>query len=146
MLFTLEGERISHPHEEALWQQAISLLGEQRTESIRGVVDGLIDAAPRGTAGSTRTFTSRQLGAPLEPWPYPLASLYDISLTMLGDKAKGREIYTRAWDIFSLFIWDAIERQKGRWVVDGDLRSLPEVVYRELHPSSRRDYISRKRR
>jgi hypothetical protein len=86
-----------------------------------------------------RTFNSAQVASQLQPWPYPLAGLYDIALDIEGNDATGRQVYDRAGLIFALFVWECFMARKERWVLQdqgagpsGLNQEIMGTVYQEL--------------
>lgn len=141
MLFTSAGKQIKRIPDAAEFKRAIRLLGARRTKGVRHAVYRLIDEMPPDKKISARTFSSAQVVSELEPWPYPLASLYDIALEIEGNEATGRQVYDRAGLIFGLFMWECLMARKERWVIldqgstaSEPTREIAEQVYIEQRP------------
>jgi hypothetical protein len=117
VLFTPEGKQIKDVPDVAEFKSAIRLLGVNRTKAVRLALDRLIDEMPLDKKRGARTFSTSQVASQLQPWPYPLAGLYDIALVIEGHDATGRQIYDRAGLILGLFVWECIMGRKERWVI-----------------------------
>lgn len=117
MLFTPHGKQIKRVRDAAEFKRAVRLLGANRTRAIRRALNRLIDEISPDKKTGARTFSSVQVASQLEPWPYPLAGLYDIALEIEGHNATGRQIYDRAGLILGLFVWECIMGRKERWVI-----------------------------
>jgi hypothetical protein len=141
VLFTPDKKQITRvPHASDL-KAAVRLLGASRTKAIRRALMRLIDEMPPDKKIGARTFNSSQVASQLEPWPYPLAGLYDIALEIEGKDATGRQVYDRAFLIFGLFVWECIMARKERWVLydqkadsSGPNREIMGTVYQERIP------------
>jgi hypothetical protein len=139
VLYAPDGKQIKSLPDAAELKRAVRLLGAKRTRAIRQALKSLIDNMPPDKKGGTRTVNTSQLAAQLQPWPYPLAGLYDVALEIEGNKATGRQIYDRAWLIFGLFVWECIMARKERWVIEEQLaarasdrlQEITKMVYRE---------------
>jgi hypothetical protein len=138
VLFAPDGKQIKRVPDTAEFKRAIRLLGVSRTKAVRRALNHLIDEMPPDKKTGKRTFNSAHIAAQLEPWPYPLAGLYDISLEIEGNDATGRQVYDRAWLIFGLFVWECIIARKERWEVSDrsstssdPTREIMEKVYSE---------------
>lgn len=141
MLFTPDGKQINRVPDTADFKQIVRLLGDRRAEAVRREVDRIIDAVVPDKETGRRTFSSSQVGEQLKPWPYPLASFYDVALEIEGKDTTGRHVYDRAARIFGLFVWECIMARKERWVLDDQNvnppdphRSIAETVYVEQGP------------
>jgi hypothetical protein len=140
VLFAADGKQIKQVPEAAEFRRAVQLLGASRAEGIRRTLNRLIDDMPPDKETGTRTFSSSRLGSQLEPWPYPLAGLYDIALEIEGNDATGRQIYDRARLILGLFVWECIMARKEKWVLHGGAassyppREIAEKIYIEHGP------------
>jgi hypothetical protein len=117
VLFTPHGKQIKRVPNAAEFKRAVRLLGANRTKAIRRALNRLIDEMPLDKKRGARTFSTSRVASQLEPWPYPLAGLYDIALEIEGKEATGRQVYDRAWLIFGLFVWESIIGRKERWVI-----------------------------
>jgi hypothetical protein len=149
VLFAADGKQIKRVPDAAEFKRAVRLLGANRAKAIRRELNRIIGDLPPDKETGKRTFSSAQLATQLEPWPYPLAGLYDIALEIDGHDATGRQVYDRAGLIFGLFIWECIMTRKERWVMDdpgGDplvrgssssdpAREITEKVYSERRPA-----------
>jgi hypothetical protein len=138
VLYTTDGKQIKRVPDAAEFKRAVRLLGASRTKAIRGALSRLIEEMPLDKKMGTRSFSSTQIASRLEPWPYPLAGLYDIALEIEGNKATGRQIYDRAGLIFDLFVRECIIARKERWIIQDDgstsadaTRKITEQVYIE---------------
>jgi hypothetical protein len=139
VLFTPDGKQIKSLPDAAELKRAVRLLGTKRTKAIRRAVKILIDEMPPDRKGGRRTVNTSQVAAQLQPWPYPLAGLYDIALEIEGNKATGRQVYDRAWLIFGLFVWESIMSRKEKWVLEDQQaarasdrqQEIAKKVYRE---------------
>ena len=118
MLFTPDGKQIKHVPDAAEFKRAVRLLGANRTKAVRRALNHLIDEMPPDKKIGERTFDTSQVASQLQPWPYPLAGLYDIALEIEGNAAIGRQVYDRAWLIFGLFVWECIMGRKEKGVMD----------------------------
>jgi hypothetical protein len=118
VLFSPDGKQIKSLPHAVEFKRVVRLLGARRTKAIRLAVNDLIDEMPPDKKRGTRTFNSAKVAAQLEPWPYPLAGLYDIALEIEGKKATGRQVYDRAWLIFSLFVRESIMARTEGWMID----------------------------
>jgi hypothetical protein len=141
VLFTPEGKQIKRVPNAAEFKRAVRLLGANRTKAVRLALNRLIDEMPPDKKIGARTFSSAQIASQLQPWPYPLAGLYDIALEIEGKEATGRQVYDRAWLIFGLFVWECIMGRKERWVIDDQgaiasdpIREITTQVYVERRP------------
>jgi hypothetical protein len=141
VLFSRDGKQIKGLPDAAELKRAVRLLGAKRTKGIRLSLNRLIDEMPPDKKGGTRTFNTSTIAAQLQPWPYPLAGLYDIALEIEGNKATGRQVYDRAGLIFGLFVWECIRGRKEKWLVDDrgstssdPIRRITENVYIERGP------------
>ena len=141
MLFTPEGKQIKRVPDVAEFKRAVRLLGANRTKAVRLALNRLIDEMPPDKKTGVRTFSTSQVASQLQPWPYPLAGLYDIALEIEGNEATGRQVYDRAWLIFGLFVWESIRGRKERWVIDDQgaiasdqIREITTQVYIEERP------------
>ncbi|MCJ7663236.1 MAG: hypothetical protein MUO24_03235 [Desulfobacterales bacterium] len=139
MLFTPDEKQIKRvPHASDL-KAAIRLLGAGRTKGVRRTLNRLIDEMPPAKEIGARTFSSSRVASQLEPWPYPLAGLYDIALEIEGKDATGRQVHDRAFLIFGLFVWECIMARKERWVLydhkagsSGPHQEIMGTIYQEL--------------
>ena len=138
MLFTPDGKQINRVPDTADFQEVVRMLGDHRTKAVRRELNRIVDEMPPDKETERRTFSSSQVGAQLEPWPYPLAGLYDVALDIEGNTATGRHVYDRAVRIFELFVWECIMARKERWVFDDQNvnppdpdRAIADTVYRE---------------
>ncbi len=86
----------------------------------------IIDDMPPDREACKRTVSSSRLGSRLEPWPYPLAGLYDIALEIEGKDATGRQVYDRAGLILGLFIRECIMTRKEKWQIHNQDSSRTE--------------------
>lgn len=141
MLFTPDGKQIKRVPDAAEFKKAVRLLGANRTKAIRHALNRLIDEMPPDKKIGARTFSSARIASQLQPWPYPLAGLYDIALEIEGKEAIGRQVYDRARLIFGLFVWESIMGRKEKWVIDDQgspssdpNRGITEKVYSEHGP------------
>ena len=141
MLFSSDGKQIKSVPNAAEFERAVRLLGENRTKAIRLALDRLIDEMPPDKKTGVRTFSTSEVASQLQPWPYPLAGLYDIALEIEGKEAIGRQVYDRAWLILGLFMWECIMGRKEKWVIPDQgsiasdpLRGITEKVYIEHRP------------
>ena len=141
MLFTPDGKQIKHVPDAAEFKRAVRLLGANRTKAVRRALNHLIDEMPPDKKIGERTFDTSQVASQLQPWPYPLAGLYDIALEIEGNAAIGRQVYDRSWLIFGLFVWECIMGRKEKWVMDDrgstssdPIRGITENVYVERGP------------
>lgn len=141
MLFTPDGKQIKCVPDTAEFKRAVRLLGANRTKAVRLALNRLIDEMPLDKKRGARTFSTSQVASQLQPWPYPLAGLYDIALEIEGKEATGRQAYDRAWLIFGLFVWESIMGRKERWVIDDQgamasdqIREITTQVYIEERP------------
>ena len=139
MLFTPDGKQIKRVPDAAEFKRAIRLLGASRTEGIRRALNRLIAEMPPDKKIGARTFSTSQVASQLEPWPYPLAGLYDIALEIEGNDAIGRQVYDRAGLIFGLFVLECIMARKERWVLQdqgagpsGPNQEIMGAIYQEL--------------
>ena len=117
MLFTPDGKQIKRVPDAAEFKRAIRLLGVNRTKAIRSALNHLVDEMPPDKKREARSFNTSQVASQIQPWPYPLAGLYDIALEIEGKEATGRQVYDRAWLIFGLFMWECIMGRKEKWVI-----------------------------
>lgn len=131
MLFTPDGKQIKRVPDTAEFKRAVQLLGASRAEGIRQALNRIIDDMPPDKETGKRIFSSSRLGSQLEPWPYPLAGLYDIALEIEGKDATGRQIYDRARLILGLFVWKCIMARKEKWVLHGG-GATPSYPPREI--------------
>jgi hypothetical protein len=138
VLFTADGKEIKRIPNAAELKRAVRLLGANRTKAVRLALNRFIDEMPPDKKEGVRSFSTSQLASQLQPWPYPLASLYDIALEIEGKAATGRQVYDRAWLIFGLFVWECIMRRKEKWVIPDQgsiasdpIRGITEKVYIE---------------
>jgi hypothetical protein len=141
VLFSPDGKQIKSVPNAAEFERAVRLLGENRTKAIRLALNRLIDEMPAGKKTGARTFSTSQVSSQLQPWPYPLAGLYDIALEIEGKEAIGRQVYDRAWLILGLFMWECIMGRKETWMISDQgsiasdpLREITERVYIEQRP------------
>jgi hypothetical protein len=141
VLFTPEGKQIKCVPDVAEFKRAVRLLGANRTKAIRHALNRLIDEMPPDKKIGARTFSTSQVASQLQPWPYPLAGLYDIALEIEGKETTGRQVYDRAGLLFGLFVWECIMGRKERWVIDDQgspssdpIREITEKVYSERGP------------
>jgi hypothetical protein len=141
VLFTPDGKQIKRVPDAAEFKRAVRLLGAKRTRAIRLALKRLIDEMPPDEKRGARTFSTSQVASQLQPWPYPLAGLYDIALEIECKEATGRQVYDRAWLIFGLFVWESIMGRKERWVIPDQvaiasdpLREITTQVYIEQRP------------
>ena len=141
MLFTHDGKQIKRVPNAAEFKRAVRLLGANRTKALRHALNRLIDEMPPDKKIGARTFSSAKIASQLQPWPYPLAGLYDIALEIEGKEATGRQVYDRAWLVFGLFVWECIMGRKERWVMDDQgaiasdqIREITTQVYIEERP------------
>jgi hypothetical protein len=141
VLFTPDGKQIKRVPNAAEFKRAVRLLGANRTKAVRLALNRLIDEMPPDKKMGTRTFSSAQIASQLQPWPYPLAGLYDIALEIEGKEATGRQVYDRAWLIFGLFVWESIMGRKEKWVIpdqgaiaSDQIREITTQIYIEQHP------------
>ncbi len=141
MLFTPAGKQIKSVPNAAEFERAVRLLGENRTKAILLALNRLIDEMPPDKKTGARTFSTSQVASQLQPWPYPLAGLYDIALEIEGKEAIGRQVYDRAWLILGLFMWECIMGRKEKWVLDDrdstssdPIRKITTQVYIEQRP------------
>jgi hypothetical protein len=141
VLFTPDGKQIQRVPDAGEFKRAARLLGTKRTKAIRVALNRLIDEMPRGKKSGARTFSTSQVASQLQPWPYPLAGLYDIALEIEGKEATGRQVYDRARLIFGLFVWECIMGRNEQWVMDDQgtpstdpIREITTRVYIELRP------------
>jgi hypothetical protein len=139
VLFSPDGKQIKSLPDAAEFKRAVRLLGAGRTKAIRRALNRLIDEMPPDKEIGARTFSTSQVASQLQPWPYPLAGLYDIALEIEGKEATGRQVYDRAWLIFSLFVWESMMSRKERWVLD-DQDATPSDPMREI---TKKVYIER---
>ena len=138
MLFTTAGKQIRRVSDAAEFKRAVRLLGSRRAQAIRGSLNRLIDEMPPDKKIKARIFSSARLASELEPWPYPLAGLYDIALEIEGKEATGRQVHDQAGLMFGLFVWECIMSRKERWVLSDPsstssepTRQISEQVYIE---------------
>jgi hypothetical protein len=138
VLFTSDGKQLKRVPQAAEFKRAVRLLGASRTKAVRHALNRLIDEMPPDKKIKARTFSSSQVASQLEPWPYPLAGLYDIALEIEGNEATGRQVYDRAGFIFGLFIWECIMARQERWVLSdqkagssGPNQEIMGAVYQE---------------
>ena len=131
MLFSPDGKQKKSLPDAAEFKRAVRLLGANRTKAIRRALNRLIDEMPPDKKIGARTFNTSQVASQLQPWPYPLAGLYDIALEIEGNEATGRQVYDRAWLIFGLFVWESMMSRKERWVLD-DQEATPSDPMREM--------------
>lgn len=141
MLFTPDGKQIKRVPNAAEFKRAVRLLGANRTKAVRLALNRLIDEMPPDKKIGARTFSTSQVASQLQPWPYPLAGLYDIALEIEGKEATGRQVYDRAWLIFGLFVWECIMGRKEKWVIpdpgaiaSDPIREITTQVYIEQRP------------
>ena len=141
MLFTLDGKQINRVPDNATFNEIIQLLGEHRAEGVRHAVNQILDDMPPDTKNGRRTFSTAQVGEALKPWPYPLASLYDVALDIEGKDTTGRQVHDRSLRIFELFVRECIMAREERWVIDDQNvgpsdpnRPIAETVYVEQGP------------
>ncbi len=141
MLFTPAGKQIKSVPNAAEFKRAVRLLGAKRTKTVRLALNHLIDEIPPDEKTGARTFSTSQVASQLQPWPYPLAGLYDIALEIEGKEAIGRQVYDRAWLILGLFMWECIMGRKEKWVPDDrdstssdPIRKITTQVYIEQRP------------
>jgi hypothetical protein len=141
VLFSADGKQIKSIPNAAEFERAVGLLGENRTKAIRLALNRLIDEMPLDKKTGARTFSTSQVASQLQPWPYPLAGLYDIALEIEGKEAIGRQIYDRAWLILGLFMWECIMGRKETWMISDQasiasdpIRCITERVYLEQRP------------
>lgn len=141
VLFTPDGKQIKRVPDAAEFKRAIRLLGANRTKAIRRALNHLIDEMPPDKKIGARTFITSQVVSQLQPWPYPLAGLYDIALEIEGNDATGRQVYDRAGLIFGLFVWDCLMGRTERWMIHDQgaafsdpTREIMEKVYIEQGP------------
>ncbi len=141
MLFIPDGKQIKRVPNAAEFKRAVRLLGANRTKAIRLALNRLIDELHPDKKIGARTFSSAQIASQLQPWPYPLAGLYDIALEIEGTEATGRQVYDRAWLIFGLFVWESIMGRKEKWVIPDQgaiasdpIREITTQVYIEQRP------------
>jgi hypothetical protein len=144
VLFSPDGKQIKSLPDAAELKRAVRLLGTKRTKAIRLALNRLIDEMPPDKKRGTRTFNTSKIASQLQPWPYPLAGLYDIALEIEGKEATGRQVYDRAWLIFGLFVWEGIMGRKEKWVVvdrglpsSDPIRRITESVYIERGPDGK---------
>jgi hypothetical protein len=117
VLFTPAGKQIRRVPEAAEFKRAIRLLGARRAQAIRDALNLLIEEMPPDKKAGARTFSISRVASELQPWPYPLAGLYDIALEIEGKEATGRQVYDRAGLIFALFMWECLMGRRERWVI-----------------------------
>jgi hypothetical protein len=141
VLFTPDGKQIKRVPNAAEFKRAVRLLGANRTKAVRLALNRLIDEMPLDKKKGARTFNTSQLASQLQPWPYPLAGLYDIALEIEGKEATGRQVYDRAWLIFGLFVWESIMGRNEKWIMDDQgspssdpIREITTQVYIEQRP------------
>jgi len=141
VLFTPDGKQIKRVPNAAEFKRAVRLLGANRTKAVRLALNRLIDEMPLDKERGARTFSSAHVASQLQPWPYPLAGLYDIALEIEGKEATGRQVYDRAWLIFGLFVWESIMGRKEKWVIPDQgaiasdpIREITTQVYIEQRP------------
>jgi hypothetical protein len=132
VLYAPDGKQIKGLPDAAELKRAVRLLGTKRTKAIRQALKSLIDEMPPEKKGGRRTFNTSQVAAQLQPWPYPLAALYDIALEIEGNTATGREVYDRAWLIFGLFVWESIMARKESWMMEDQQPAIPSDRLQEL--------------
>ncbi|OGP80952.1 MAG: hypothetical protein A2Z08_01365 [Deltaproteobacteria bacterium RBG_16_54_11] len=139
MLFTPDGKQIKRVPHASDFRAAIQLLGASRAEGVRRALNRIIDEMPPDKETGRRTFNSAQVASQLQPWPYPLAGLYDIALDIEGNDATGRQVYDRAGLIFALFVWECFMARQERWVLQdqgagpsGPNQEIMGAVYQEL--------------
>ena len=128
MLFTPDGKQIKRVPDAAEFKRAVRLLGANRTKAVRRTLNRLIDEMPPDKKIGARTFSTSQVASQLQPWPYPLAGLYDIALEIEGKEATGRQVYDRAWLVFGLFVWESIMGRKEKWVMDDRGSTSPDPI------------------
>lgn len=141
MLFTPDGKQITQVPDTADMRVVLRLLGDRRAEGVRREVNRIIDELPPDKKTGRRTFSSPQAGTQLEPWPYPLASLYDIALEIEGKDSTGRQVHDQALRIFGLFVRECIMERQEKWVIDDQNvnpsdpdRAMTDAVYVEQGP------------
>jgi len=141
VLFTHDGKQIKRVPNAAEFKRAVRLLGANRTKALRHALNRLIDEMPPDKKIGARTFSSAKIASQLQPWPYPLAGLYDIALEIEGKEATGRQVYDRAWLVFGLFVWESIMGRKEKWVIpdpgaisSDQIREITTHVYIEQRP------------
>ena len=139
MLYTPDGKQLKRVPHDAEFKRAVRLLGASRAKGVRRALNRLIDEMPPDKKIKSRTFSSAQLSSQIEPWPYPLAGLYDIALEIEGKDAIGRQVYDRAGLIFGLFVWECLMGRKERWVLydhqagsSGPNQEIMGTIYQEL--------------
>ncbi len=141
MLFSPDGKQIRSLPDAAEFKRAVRLLGANRAKAIRLALKRLIDDIPPESRIGARTFNTSRIASQLQPWPYPLASLYDIALEIEGKEAIGRQVYDRAWLIFGLFVWECIMKRKEKWVIGNQsspsaasTQEITKQIYIEQRP------------
>jgi hypothetical protein len=141
VLSSADGKQIKSVPHAAEFEKAVRLLGANRTKEIRLALNRLIDEMPPDKKTGTRAFSTAQVASQLQPWPYPLAGLYDIALEIEGKEAIGRQVYDRAWLILGLFMWECIMGRKETWMISDQasiasdtIRGITERVYIEKRP------------
>ena len=142
MLSSADGKQIKSVPNDVEFERAVRLLGENRTKAIRLALNRLIDEMPADKKTGARAFSTAQVASQLQPWPYPLAGLYDIALEIEGKEAIGRQVYDRAWLILGLFMWECIMGRKETWMISAQgsiasdpIRGITERVYIEQRPN-----------
>jgi len=138
MLFAPDGKQVNRVPDTADFKEVVRLLGDRRTAAVRREVNRIIDAVAPDKETGRRTFGSSHVGEQLKPWPYPLASIYDVALELEGNTATGRHVYDRSLRIFELFVWECIMAREERWEFDDQSvnpsdphRAITDTVYVE---------------
>jgi hypothetical protein len=133
LLFSIDGERIFEipPKRRAFLNSVSHDLGQERTEEVRAELNRLIDGLRPQDQTGHRTVNASYLGSDLTPWPYPLAHLYDIAMTMAAENTPEEEIQEQASFSFGLLLWECMINREDCWTVyDPNLRGDPnrEVI------------------
>jgi hypothetical protein len=116
MLKSMDGDEIKKVPHANDFDSVQRRLGMERLGSVRAALNRIIDEMTPDSKTGRRTFSSSHLGSKLDPWPYPLAHLYDVASEILGDSAEERDVHDRSALIFGLFVWECIMHRDEEWM------------------------------